>query len=119
MAKKYYQSKMDRKSESSGMKRFMREMNEGPVRANHGREMHNDEHMHSKENEYTMRHMTGGYLTEDHNQVANLPQNVVYRPYGDPIGYLDQRIDDTISGIDRQRGIDMKKAMDHFFPKKV
>lgn len=71
------------------------------------------------ENEYTMRHNTGGYLTEDHSQVANLPQHVVYRPYGDPVAYLDQNQDDTITGIDRQRAMDMNKAREHFVPKKV
>jgi hypothetical protein len=152
MAKKYYQSKMDRKNESAGMKRYdravetydrsmgrdrqgrdydrslgrpasferyMREMNEFTGNYKHGRDMHNDSRSNAQENEYTMRHNTGGYLTEDHSQVANLPQNVVYRPYGDPVAYLPQDIDDTISGIDRQRGIDMRKAMEHFFPKKV
>lgn len=106
MARKYYQSKSDRKNESSGMKRYMRDMNE-------------KDHSFPRENEYTMRHATGGYLTEDHSQVANLPQNVVYRPYGDPVPYLPQEQDDTISGIDRQRGYDMGKAMKHFYPKKV
>jgi hypothetical protein len=133
MPKRYHQSKMDRKRESEGMKtylrekrdgessysRYMREMNESMRSFDHGRDDHNDSRMHSKENEYTMRHNTGGYLTEDHNQVANLPQNVIYRPYGDPVPYLPQEIDDTITGIDRQRGYDMKKAMQHLYPKKV
>lgn len=70
-------------------------------------------------NEYSMRHSGGGYLTEDHSQVANLPQHVIYRPYGDPVSYLDQNQDDTISGIDHQRGLDMNKARAHFNPKKV
>jgi DNA-binding beta-propeller fold protein YncE len=65
------------------------------------------------------KHFSGGYLTEDHTQVANLPQNVVYRPYGDPVGILDQDIDDTIYGIDTQRMRDFKKARESWDPRKV
>jgi hypothetical protein len=96
--------RMGRGSESES--RYMREMNE-------------KDHSFPRENAYNMRHATGGYLTEDHSQVANLPQHVVYRPYGDPTPYLPQEQDDTITGIDRQKSWDMHQAMKHFAPKKV
>lgn len=62
---------------------------------------------------------SGGYLTEDHSQIANLPQNVVYRPYGDPVGVLSQDIDDTIYGVDSQRMRDYRKAKESWSPRKV
>ncbi len=60
-----------------------------------------------------------GMIHEDHRQVANLPQEVVMRPYPMPGGYTPEDLDDTLRGIDRQTGYDNKKKMDHFYPKKV
>jgi len=105
--KRYHQSSRDRMHERAGMERY-----------EHGREVMRAI-VDRPENEYTMRHASGGYLTEDHSQVANLPQHVVYRPYGDPVDYLPQDIDDTIHGIDAQRGLDYRKARAGWYPKKV
>jgi hypothetical protein len=95
------------------------------------RDKFNDEHHHSK-NSYKM----GGYyegetsrrrqemedagmIREDHSAVANLPQNVMMKPYPKEGGYLPEDLDDTLRGIDRQMGYDNGKKMQHFYPKKV
>lgn len=80
MPKKYYQNRKDRRDESRGMKRY-------------------EERMHD-----SYRRVTGedrmGMISEDHNDVANLPQEVVYRPYPKmPLGN-DYYLDDTIVGVD-------------------
>jgi hypothetical protein len=61
-----------------------------------------------------------GMIHEDHNAVANLPQNVVMKPYGNATGgYLPEDLDDTIRGINRQTGYDGEKRDSGFYPKKV
>jgi hypothetical protein len=60
-----------------------------------------------------------GMIHEDHNAVANLPQNVMMKYYPKEGGYTPEDLDDTIRGVDRQMGFDNKKKMDHFYPKKV
>jgi hypothetical protein len=60
-----------------------------------------------------------GMIHEDRRAVANLPQYVVMKPYGDPTRYIPEEINDTIEGIDRQKGYDMRKTLEHFYPKKV
>ena len=60
-----------------------------------------------------------GMIHEDHNQVANLPQGVMMRPYTYEGGYLPEDLDDTIRGVERQKNYDNKKKMDHLYPKKV
>lgn len=47
-----------------------------------------------------------GMIHEDHSAVANLPQEVVMRPYPKAPGYQDYGLDDTIGGIDYQMGKD-------------
>lgn len=60
-----------------------------------------------------------GMIHEDHNAIANLPQNVMIKHYGDSYGYTPEDLNDTIEGVDRQIGYDNRQKMTHFFPKKV
>lgn len=82
MPKKYYQDRRDRKDESRGMKRYERERMDDSYRRITG------------ENEMSKM------VREDHSEIANLPQGVVYKEYPKmPMGgryYLD----DTIEGVD-------------------
>lgn len=49
-------------------------------------------------------------IKEDRNSVANLPKDVVIKPYSRcPYG-LESSLDDTITGIDRQIGADDSAA---------
>lgn len=79
MAKKYHQSRKDRRDESRGMKRYW------------------DEHKSAKG---PMDSQFYGMISEDHSAPANLPQHVVYHNYPKQ-SYLDAyELDDTIRGLD-------------------
>lgn len=55
----------------------------------------------------------GSMIREDHNAMANLPQEVIMKQYKKP-DYTDfDDIDDTITGIDRQIGADVMQARRH------
>ena len=60
-----------------------------------------------------------GMISEDHSAIANMPQNVVMKPYEKGYGYMPENLDDTIRGIDRQIGMDDSKRRQHNVPKKV
>lgn len=64
-------------------------------------------------------HEDAGMIHEDHSAVANLPQQVIMKPFGKSYNDLDGRLDDGISGIDRQIGMDHGKMKSHNVPKKV
>lgn len=50
----------------------------------------------------------GGMISSDQSAQANLPQNVVMKNYPE-IGYgMDEKLDDTIYGVDQQINSDMK-----------
>jgi len=107
----------------------------------HERDKHNDERMHSKDGEKSgpykydrqqapeyyagskakrkQEAADAGMIHEDHSAIANLPQDVQIRPYGNRYGYTPEDLDDTIGGIDRQISYDDGKKMEHFYPKKV
>jgi len=67
----------------------------------------------------TQEMQDGGMIREDRSAVANLPQNVMYKPYPKNHDYLPEDLDDTIRGIDHQiETLDGKKRDKHFMPKK-
>lgn len=61
----------------------------------------------------------GSMIREDHMAVANLPQNVIMRPYRKGGYGMPEGLNDTIEGIDRQMGYDDSKRSEHMYPKKV
>lgn len=60
-----------------------------------------------------------GMIHEDHNALANMPQEVKMTYYPREGGYLPEDLDDTLGGVDRQMAYDNGKKMEHFYPKKV
>jgi len=60
-----------------------------------------------------------GMIHEDHRAIANLPQQVMIKPYPMTGPYLPEGLDDTIRGIDHQMDYDDSQRAKHFFPKKV
>lgn len=52
-------------------------------------------------------------LSEDFSAPANLPQQVVYKPWPKGGGYADSSYNDTISGIDQQERDDANGAKRH------
>jgi hypothetical protein len=59
-----------------------------------------------------------GMITEDHNAIANMPQEVRYHDWPGNYRNFDADIDDTISGINRQMDMDESTAKRHNVPKK-
>lgn len=127
MAKRYHQSRKDRRDESRGEKRYL-----DAVPRTHA-DSFNDEFHHNYERDISFRQgdyagvdarrrqemQDAGMIREDHAAVANLPQGVVMRPYRMAGGYLPEGLDDTIRGVDEQMDYDGMKRRQHFMPKKV
>jgi hypothetical protein len=58
-------------------------------------------------------------IREDHSKIANLPQEVMIKPYPQSYDYMPEDIDDGIRGVDRQISTDNRKRDEYFKPKKV
>jgi len=67
----------------------------------------------------TQEMQDAGMIHEDMRAIANLPQEVMIKPYPKSGPYLPEGLDDTIRGVDGQMGYDDSKRREHFFPKKV
>lgn len=68
----------------------------------------------------TQEMQDAGMIHMDQSAIANLPQNVMIKPYPKPGHYLPEGLDDTISGVDRQmESLDGAKRVQHTNPKKV
>lgn len=61
----------------------------------------------------------GGMIREDRSAMANLPQNVIMRPWVGREATLPESLNDTISGVDSQINGDNAKRRSGFAPKKV
>ena len=58
-------------------------------------------------------------ISESKSSVANMPQEVMMKPYPMEHMYLTEDLDDTIRGIERQKSFDHGQTMRNFMPKKV
>lgn len=68
----------------------------------------------------TQEMQDAGMIREDRSAVANLPQNVMYKPYPSNNDYMPEDLDDTITGVDRQiKVLDGAKRDKIMMPKKV
>ena len=68
----------------------------------------------------TQEMQDAGMIHEDMSAIANLPQNVMIKPYPRNNPYLDENLDDTIRGVDHQiNTLDGAKGKSHLHPKKV
>ena len=101
-----------------------------PKRYHDGRPVHHmgavAHHAHLSDGEYSgyddrreLERRDASMISEDHSAIANMPQNVIMREYPRHDKYLPEDLDDTISGIEHQRGIDGSKLHEHLEPKKV
>lgn len=54
-----------------------------------------------------------GMISEDHNAVANLPQDVKYHAWPKAGHYADYDLDDTIRGINEQQNADGAQMRRH------
>lgn len=60
-----------------------------------------------------------GMIHEDQRAIANLPQEVMIKPYPHTGPYMPEGIDDTIRGVDKQMDHDDSQRARGFLPKKV
>ena len=98
MAKRYHESKHGHRSHKS--------MNDGSYAGEQARR--------------TQEMEDAGMLHEDRSAIANLPQNVMIKPYPKAGYHIPEELDDTISGIDRQMDVlDGGKTRADLMPKKV
>ena len=68
------------------------------AREKYDREPMSDSHHDMAVREHDDRMM----ITEDHRAIANLPQEVMIKPYPVMPGYTPEGLDDTINGVDHQ-----------------
>ena len=101
MAKRYYQSVKDRMSESRGMETRML----------------GEEYYATFEDSKRQQLEDSGMISEDHRQIANLPQEVMMKPYN-KTDYARYGLDDTIKVIDEQIDKDVHGARKHRSSKK-
>lgn len=68
---------------------------------------------------YTEHAQDGGMIREDMRAIANLPQEVMIKPYEMTGPYMPEDLDDTIRGVDHQMDMDDSKRRATFKPRKV
>ncbi len=61
----------------------------------------------------------GGMIRENPHAIANLPQEVMIKPYPKNGPMMPESLDDTIAGVDRQIDYDDSQRRRNFYPKKV
>lgn len=125
---------MAKRHHSSHKKHHGKHHMSGYSPVHHERDEFNDEFHHAKgsepfhsvheyyagpESRMRMEAMDGGMIREDRRAIANLPQEVMIKPYPMTGPYMPEGLDDTISGVDHQMRFDDTQRQRHFFPKKV
>lgn len=74
---------------------------------------HEGGRMMHEPSERKMEHKSSMMLSEDHNAIANMPQDVKYHKWVESDKYLNTSLDDTISGIERQQSEDVNMLNRH------
>ncbi len=90
--------------------------------SSHVRPHHGASHGGHYEGHSARRHQEmqdAGMIHENHAAIANMPQEVMIKPWPSAGSYLPEHLDDTISGVNRQMGMDDSKRSAHNVPKKV
>lgn len=80
---------------------------------------HYDEAYAGQDARRTQEMQDGGMIREDRSAIANMPQEVMMKPYPKTGPYMPENLDDTIHGIDKQMDMDDNKRRQHMHPKKV
>jgi len=84
-----------------------------------GGERHNQGH-NDMEGRRTEEMEHAGMIREDHRAIANLPQEVMIKPYPMERDYMPEEMDDTIGGVDHQMFVgDNAKRSGGMKPRKV
>lgn len=131
-AKRHHASRRARHDEHMGTERYER----GTVKVGHMKDHFNDELHHDRDG-YEMAMPRGEnyfptmsgqgrralekpeMIYEDNRAIANLPQEVMIKPYPRTGPYMPEDLDDTQRGVNEQMDYDDKQRASHFYPKKV
>lgn len=92
---------------------------DGPAIVSRGPAMVDEGNYSGEKARRRMEMHDAGMIHEDRSAVANLPQNVMMKPYPKEDNYLPEDLDDTIRGIDGQMKLDNSQRRRNFMPKKV
>jgi len=113
----------DRRDERMGEERHMR--HEARDRMNEREGMEKYVHSSHMEGEYAGLQKRrreemedGGMIRDDYAAIANLPQQVMIKPYPKTGPYMPEVLDDTLRGIDEQMDADDSQRRKHFKPHK-
>jgi hypothetical protein len=114
MAQRYKQSKEDRRDESRGMKKRLGEVPAQARRSEAAARGYSGMGYYQGPQERIEQELRDGQMVhEDHRAVANLPQEVVMRPWPKGGYYSAEHLDDTIRGIDHQMDDDGAQMYRH------
>jgi len=102
---RYHQSKKDRRDERAGMKRYESEKRAQSL--SDGGYYQGPQDREAEERRDSMM------IHEDRRAVANLPQDVIMRPWPKGGRYTPEHIDDTIRGVDVQMDKDGEAMYRH------
>lgn len=92
----------------------------GKERAAYRKEkMEGNEYYAGAEPRRTQEMQDAGMIHENPNAIANMPQEVMIKPYPKTGPYNPEVLDDTLAGVDRQMDYDDGKRAMNFYPKKV
>lgn len=115
MAKRYYSAVNHEADKFNDEKRRGKDPKDGAMGFRHqGAETYAD-----MSGRLTQEMEDGGMIREDRRAIANLPQEVMIKPYPKTGPYLPEGLDDTINGVDMQMDYDDSQRRSHFYPKKV
>lgn len=116
MAKRYHHSRSGANGHRSD--KFNDEMHHDKDRGYIGERAASEAYA-GPENRRKMEMEDAGMIREDRSAIANLPQNVMIKPYPRTGPYESDVLDDTLKGIDKQIDYDDSQRQSHFYPKKV
>lgn len=71
-------------------------------------------HMKAGLTEFRMEEKDAGMIHNEHSKFANLPTEVMMKPYPECPAYMDWNMEDNIRGIDKQEGMDNSKRRSGF-----
>ncbi len=88
-------------------------------RHHHMEKKHSEGHYEGHSGRRHQEMHDAGMIHENHSAIANMPQEVMIKPWPDAGTYMPENLDDTIKGINRQVAMDDGKRSQHNVPKKV
>lgn len=81
------------------------------AKRHHSKMMHHDSEMADEKRDAAM-------IGNEHSKFANLPTEVMMKPYPPCPAYMDWEMEDNIKGIDKQEGMDNAARRRGFSPHK-